>query len=61
MSANYTPQNWADNDPTKPVSAGRLTHIELGIATVDNAAQQAVADLQSSVAPALKMDAGEVA
>jgi hypothetical protein len=28
----YTPQTWNDFDPTKPVSAARMTHIEDGIA-----------------------------
>lgn len=31
MSSNYTPQQWADNDATKPVSAARMTVIEDGI------------------------------
>lgn len=29
----YTPQVWADDDPSKPLSAARLTHIESGITT----------------------------
>lgn len=28
----YTPQTWADNDPTKPLSAARMNYIEAGIA-----------------------------
>jgi hypothetical protein len=37
----YSPQAWIDFDPTKPVSAARMTHIEDGIATVDAAATNA--------------------
>lgn len=34
----YTKQTWADDDPTKPLSAARMAHIEDGIeaATLDN-------------------------
>ena len=34
----YSPQTWADHDPTKPASAARFTHIETGITDVDTAA-----------------------
>lgn len=31
----YVKQTWADNDPTKTLSAARMTHIEDGIAAAD--------------------------
>lgn len=42
MSQNYTPQVWADGNPSYPLSAARLLHIENGIAAVDNAAASVV-------------------
>lgn len=32
----YTPQTWNNDDPATPLSAERLTHMELGIEEVDN-------------------------
>jgi hypothetical protein len=37
----YTPQVWADFDPTKPVTAARMNHIEDGLTTTDAAATNA--------------------
>ena len=31
----YTPQEWRNDDPTTPLSADRLNHIEQGIADVE--------------------------
>lgn len=31
----YTPQEWRNDDPTTPLSADRLNHIEQGIAEVE--------------------------
>lgn len=31
----YTPQEWRNDDPTTPLSAARLNHIEQGIAGVE--------------------------
>lgn len=46
---SYTPQAWADNDPSKPVSAARVTYIETGLAAVASTADAA----QTSAAAAL--------
>lgn len=37
----YEKQNWVDSDPSTPLSAARLGHIEEGIAGVDATAQAA--------------------
>jgi hypothetical protein len=39
----YTPQEWNNDDPTTPLSAARLTHIEEGIADATDAAEAAPA------------------
>ena len=31
----YTPQEWRNDDPTTPLSADRLNHIEQGIAGIE--------------------------
>ena len=33
--ATYTPQEWRNGDPSTPLSAARLNHIEQGIASVE--------------------------
>lgn len=40
---SYTEQTWADGDPTKPVSAARLQHIEDGLAAVANGGSRSYA------------------
>lgn len=51
--ADYVKQVWADNDPTKPVSAVRLQHIEDGIKAEEDARKAALAP-QAWIAPALQ-------
>jgi hypothetical protein len=40
---NYAPQVWEDDDPTRPLSAQRMQHIEDGLTAVDQAAINAAA------------------
>lgn len=37
----YSPQTWADNDTTKPLSAARMNTIEAGIQTAQATAESA--------------------
>src|SRR3954447_5068244 len=55
----YTKQTWADSDPSKPVSAARMGHVEDGIEATaivaDGAATQASSALSGSTANTTKI------
>jgi hypothetical protein len=48
----YTPQTWNNNDPSTPLNATRLAHIESGVSVADAASVNASALITGTVADA---------
>jgi hypothetical protein len=61
----YTKQTWVNNDPSKPLDANRLTHVEDGLfiaaATADSAAAASLAAATAAAAAQGTADAAQVA
>lgn len=50
----YTPQTWADSDPSKPLSAARMSVIESGLQAAAGVADSAATQASSSLTAATK-------